>query len=372
MKIALFTSNRTTVPPEKDIVAASATLTAILADRLVELGHDVTLYAPRGSVSKAKIIDLGMEPPRLDYALQKEDWVKNLALGMKQRYLSEVFKDSHLYDIIHLQTEPVYLGMPFAQLTSTPVVVTNHNVFIPQEAPLLREYKHIPIITISDYQRTIIPDLNYVSTVYNGIDVSEFPFNETSDDYMYHIGRLVKSKGVVEAVQVAKEVQRRFIIAGKGTDDFIDAEIKPHLSQHIEYKGMLGRQSNEWFDMYARAKLFLLPIQWDEPFGLVMIEAMATGTPVVAFARGAVPEVVKDGVTGYIVNPSDDDIRGDFIVKKTGLAGIKEAVERIYALAPDHYAKMRKNSRKHVEENFSEEKMVEGYIRVYTNILKGN
>ena len=126
---------------------------------------------------------------------------------------------------------------------------------------------------------------------------------------------------------------------------------------------------NKLSDFYGRAKALLYPIEWEEPFGLVLIESMACGTPIVAFARGSIPEVVIDGETGFIVNPSDSDIRGNFIIKKTGKEGLKEAVEKIYAMSEAEYRQMRLNCRKHVEANFTVEKMVDGYEKVYQKLL---
>lgn len=371
MKVALYTSNRTTIPPEPDIVSATATLTALLANGLVEQGHDVTLYAAKGSRSKAKIVDLGLPPPRLDYSLQGEEWVKNMNLGMKQIYLSELYKDADKYDIIHLQTEPVYLGMPYAKLVKTPTVITNHNIFIPHEKPLFDYYAHQPIVSISDYQRTPFPHLSYIATVYDGLTISKYPFYEEidPDQHLAFMGRLVAVKGVKEAIGIAQKIKRKLILAGKGTQSFIDETITPHLSPIIEFKGHIPHETPAWFDHYGKAKAYLAPIQWDEPFGMVLIEAMATGTPVVAFAKGAIPEIIKDGVTGFIINPSDDDIRGDFIIKKTGIEGMCEAVERIYALNETDYKQMRFNSRKQVENNFTTDKMITGYIDVYQKII---
>ena len=127
-------------------------------------------------------------------------------------------------------------------------------------------------------------------------------------------------------------------------------------------------EQKELVSYYQNAKLFLFPIEWEEPFGLVMIEAMAAGTPIVAFARGSVPEVIKDGETGFIVNSSDEDKRGDWIVKKVGIDGLCEAVERIYSMPKDHYRQMRKNCRGHVEKFFTIEKMIDNYEMVYKQI----
>ncbi len=120
---------------------------------------------------------------------------------------------------------------------------------------------------------------------------------------------------------------------------------------------------------YKKAKCFLYPLMWDEPFGYIFLESMACGTPVVAFARGSVPEVVKDGETGFIVNSSPEDIRGNFVIKKTGIDGLCEAVERIYAMPEEEYRQMRGNCRGHVERNFTVERMVDEYEKVYEKIL---
>lgn len=124
--------------------------------------------------------------------------------------------------------------------------------------------------------------------------------------------------------------------------------------------------------IYGKAAYFLYPVQWEEPFGLVFLEAMTCGTPVIAFARGAVPEIIVDGVTGFIINPSDDDIRGDWIIKKTGVDGLREAIERISSLSKVNYEKMRQACRKHVEENFTVEKMVENYEKVYKKVIEAS
>ena len=124
--------------------------------------------------------------------------------------------------------------------------------------------------------------------------------------------------------------------------------------------------------LYGKASYFLYPIVWEEPFGLVFLEAMASGTPVIAFAKGAVPEIIKDGETGFIVNPLDNDIRGDWIIKKTGIEGLAQAIEKISSMSDTEYRQMRQNCRKHVEENFIVEKMANEYVEVYKKIAPGN
>jgi glycosyltransferase involved in cell wall biosynthesis len=148
---------------------------------------------------------------------------------------------------------------------------------------------------------------------------------------------------------------------------FFDREIKPYLSNDIIFEEHKGQERK--LELYQNAKAFLFPIQWEEPFGLVLTEAMACGTPVIAFARGAIPEIVADGVTGFVVNPSEEDKRGDFIIKKTGIEGLVEAIQRLNSLPQEEYIKMRQASRKRVEDNFTIEKTVEGYENEYKKIL---
>ena len=135
---------------------------------------------------------------------------------------------------------------------------------------------------------------------------------------------------------------------------------------------MTVKAREEIVSLMQKAKAFLMTINWEEPFGLVMIEAMACGTPVVAFARGSVPEIVKDGETGFIINPSDDDVRGDWIIKKTGFEGLCEAVNKLYSLSQEEYKQMRLACRKRVEERFTIEKMVEEYEKVYQDVLNSH
>jgi len=190
---------------------------------------------------------------------------------------------------------------------------------------------------------------------------------------MVFTSRLKKIKGVEEAINVALKTKRRLKLSGdiRGSEkEYFYHTIKPLIDKSqglVKFLHFVNHSMIPYF--FASGKLFIFPIQWEEPFGLVMIEAMATGTPVVAFARGSVPEVIKDGETGFIVNPSDDDIRGNFIIKKTGIEGLCEAVEKIYSMPEDQYRKMRKACREHVEKNFTVEKMVDAYEKVYEEII---
>ena len=179
----------------------------------------------------------------------------------------------------------------------------------------------------------------------------------------------------MEAVNISLKAEKKMKFAGSISMDetdqnYFNSDVMSKINNNkhlIEYHGFIPRDKIGTF--YGSSKLTLFPIQWEEPFGLVMIESMATGTPVIGFARGSVAEVIRDGETGFIINPSADDIRGNWIIKKTGIEGMIEAVKRIYSMPEAEYSNMRRNCRKHVEENFSIKHMVDEYEKAYNKIL---
>jgi len=189
---------------------------------------------------------------------------------------------------------------------------------------------------------------------------------------MVMAGRFKKEKGFEEAIAVSERMQKKLLLSGDiriSQKEYFNNMILPLIEKSNNLVHFLEFVNHSMIDAFFRkGKLFLFPIRWEEPFGLVMIESMATGTPVVAYARGSVPEIIKDGETGFIVNPSDDDVRGSWIVKKTGIEGLCEAVEKIYSMPESEYKQMRKNCREHVEKNFTVEKMVDNYEKMYQSL----
>lgn len=281
------------------------------------------------------------------------------------------------YDIIHISYYH-YLFAPFSKFISKPIIYTEHLPLLSSEgwqALLKKMVKPSDIfVFVANHAYKKAKLINNKRCILHGIDVSFYPFNPKSDNFLFWLGRSKKKKGLKEAVVVAKKTKKILYAAQaiKRPDDvvFFEQEIKPLVSNeaHIHFVGI--NPYPEKLKYYQNAKVFLMPIQWEEPFGLVMIESMACGTPVVAFARGSVPEVIKDGETGFIVNPSDDDIRGNWIIKKTGIDGLCEAVERIYSMPEKEYQEMRYNCRKHVEKHFTVERMVDDYIKVYEEVIR--
>lgn len=375
MKIAVTSPPWIPVPPAG--YGGIERVVSNVIEGLVKKGHDVTLYATGDSKTTAK----------LSYLYAKA-LGNHLPLKLNPyhilNHLYHFYKDAYnKYDIVHDNIGEVALY--FADLTKTPMVMTLHGTFNESTQDLFKDYgtmhsvkelvqkfKHYPYVSISNKQRESLPELNYVSTVYNSIILSEFDFNEYGGNDMIWIGRMNYTKGVDLGIEAAETIKKKFIISSyidAGDMPYYQKDIEPHLtlgflSRTDEIKEIKGKSQ-----FLGNGKLFLFPIRWDEPFGIVMIETMATGTPLVAFSMGSVPEVVKDGKTGFLVNPSDIDIRGNWIIKKTGVKGLCEAIERIYSMPEDQYREMRKACRAHVEKNFTVERMVDKYEKVYEEVL---
>jgi glycosyltransferase involved in cell wall biosynthesis len=269
--------------------------------------------------------------------------------------------------------------LPFSSQIKVPKVQTMHDPLYPSYLPIFNEYRDITdnyFVSISQAQRENAPNINYIGNVYNGVPVESYEFGDQPENRLIFLGRIKQIKGVKDAVDVATLTQTPLLIAGRTAmteKAFIETEITPNVDgQLISQIGVIGHP--EKVDYLKKSKALLFPVHWDEPFGLVMIEAMACGTPVIAYNRGSVAEVIKDGVTGFIVNEKDTDQtdnnntdktdKKEWIIKKTGIEGLAEAISRIGEID-------RKACRKHVEENFSIGKMIDGYEEVYRKILDG-
>jgi glycosyltransferase involved in cell wall biosynthesis len=371
LSIAYYCSNRTIFPPPKNLLAANATVMQDIAEEVINRGHKVTIYASKGSGLKgAKIIDLGLRAHETDIAYDRLCWVTDLNDAYRISYISQLAADSKNYDIIHLHVGRTIFGEPFVKFCQCPVLFTIHEDFNPAFEPLMKLFPEANLVSISDSQRKKIPGLNYVATIYHGVDLKKFPFEKKpKDDHFVFLSRLVKDKGIEIALEVAKKTNITLNLYGPCEEEYFKNSISPFLNNKISYKGLAKKYSKEWTKAYAQAKALLFPIQWEEPFGLVMIEAMACGTPVIAFARGAVPEVLEDGKTGFIINASESDTRGNWVIKKTGMEGILEAIERIKQMSQKEYSEMRKNCRELVKKRFTIEKMVDEYEKLYEKLL---
>lgn len=347
MRVALLAPPYLSVPPKK--YGGTEKIVSLLADGLVEKGHDVTLFATGDSQSRAKLISVF--PQELgNSGFKKDDGLLPLI------HYKECLRRQKEFDIIHNHGQ--YLAMPLCEFSQTPVVHTIHGSYYPGEVPeekrkVLEFFKNHRFVSISDNQRGGMPDLNFVATVYNGIDTNQFKYTEKPrGDYLLWVGRIVAKKRPWEAIETAKKTGIPLVIAAAidpADRLYYEKEIKPHIDgKFINYIGEINHDTSE--GLYGNALCTLFPITWHEPFGLVMVESMACGTPVVAYNIGSVPEIVVHGKTGFVVE------------EESGLDGLAHAVREIGNI-------QRGDCRAHVLAHFTKEKMVGGYIEVYKRVL---
>ena len=376
MRIAILASNFIRLPPEPKYVpfgfsGAPEKIMHTITEKLVEKGHDVFLFASGDSLTSAHLISTTKISTSLDSSIGIGPHIEFERLLISKCY--QMVK-TNKFDIIHsiFDTRSAF----YAPLVDIPTVSTLHSPMDKVKNQILSEIKkNLYLISISNSQRKLYPNLNYCATIYHGLDLksNEFELGEGIGNYMIFVGRLVEDKGIETIISLSKKLQKQVYLLGTNVknSNFWNDIIKPNIDDNfIHHFGFLEKDKLRIH--YKNARLFLFPIKWEEPFGLVMIEARACGTPVVAFARGSVPEIVVDGETGFIVNPSGEDIRGDWIIKKTGIEGLEEAINRIYSMPTEDYKKMRLKCRAHVEKNFTVERMVSDYEKTYQEVIDKN
>lgn len=308
---------------------------------------------------------------------QQEDEIKKNQKLFELALISKAFEMEKNFDLYHINIGGGESVLPFSSFIKKPILITPHAFFTSfwqkKYFSLFPKKRNVFYNALSNYQKNTLPFLNFISTIYHGVDEEKYFFSSEALDYIFFAGRAIPDKGVDLAFEVANLTGRSVLFNLLRRESFKEwlNELILKNKNNKKIKVYFEKEKKEdLIPFYQKAKLFLFPIRNEEPFGMVMIEAMACGTPVVAFARGSVPEVIKDGETGFIVNPSDDDIRGNWIIKKTGIEGLCEAVERIYSMPKDQYLKMRRNCRNHVEKKFTLKRMVDEYVEVYRQILK--
>lgn len=351
LKIAMMVAGQFEIPQPKNIVYAPMDIAAYISEELVRRGHHVDFYAPKGSRVKATRIISGNLPP-LNSVLNKiektADFGKIFSLW-DQYLISLMFKSAkkEKYDLLHIH--PIDRALPLAlSHPEIPVVYTIHDPIYPWRAKIFKIFssKNQYYVPISNAQKKPAPKLNYLKTIYNGIKLEEFPFSAKKGNYLLFVGRIMKEKGVAEAVQIARKLNEKLLIIGPTSkDEYWNKKIKPYLNKNIKYIGYVSRK--KLFNYYKNAKAFLFPLQWEEPFGLTMTEAMACGAPVIAFDRGSVSEIVENGKTGFIVKD---------------LKQMAKAVKNIELID-------RHNCRLSVEEKFSFETMVDNYEKEFIKLV---
>jgi glycosyltransferase involved in cell wall biosynthesis len=329
------------VPPK--FYGGTERVVSYLTEELVRQGHTVTLFASGDSVTRAELVPAWPRALRLDRAC-----VDGLAPHVVM--LEEVFRQADRFDILHFHND--YLHFPLSRRAGAPQVTTLHGrLDLPELGELYTEFADMPVVSISDAQRRPVPNANWVGTVYHGLPLDLYRCCDRPGDYLAFIGRISPEKRVDRAVEIARRAGLRLRVAAKvdaADQAYFHREIEPLFRDPIvEFVGEIGERNKGAFLGGARAVLF--PIDWPEPFGLVMVEAMACGTPVVAWPAGSVPEVVDDGVTGFVVDTIDAAV---------------EAVRRAGALD-------RRRCRAAFEERFGVARMAHAYLATYRRVMAG-
>lgn len=326
---------------------------SLLTDELTRRGHEVTLFASGDSKTLASL-EPGCEKALRTQMMSptKDVMVPSAPNVYQQMQLSKVFHRAtqNEFDIVHAHVG--YAALPYARLSKTPVVHTLHYTFTPLTGQMFAQHQQQNFVSISDSQRCPELGLNYVATVYNAIACDSFTFYPQPDvpPYLAFLGRMSAAKGPHLAIAIAKCSGLPLKMAGKidcDNQEFFEREVAPHIDgDQIEFLGEADHLSKN--KLLGRALATLFPITWREPFGLVMPESMASGTPVIAMNRGAAPEVIADGQTGFLCHTIEDCVA---------------AIAKVPQLS-------RLACRSHVEANFGVPRMVDGYESVYEQVLR--
>jgi glycosyltransferase involved in cell wall biosynthesis len=311
---------------------------SLLSEGLVERGVDVTLFATGDSLTRARLAAVCPRPWEEDPALDRKVW--------ECLHIARCFERAAEFDLIHNHFD--FLPLSYSRLVSTPLLTTIHGFSSPGLLPAYAGYADRSFyVSISDADRA--PGLPYAATVHHGIDLGELTLREAPGEDLVFFGRIHPDKGTAEAIEIARRAGRRLVVAGIVQDRSYFAEkVEPQIDgRSVCFVGSVGPPERD--RLLGSARALLHPIAFEEPFGLSVVEAMACGTPVIAFRRGSMPEVVREGVTGFLVGTVEE---------------AAACVDRVADLD-------RRACRRWVEERFSRDRMVDGYLEVYDRILSG-
>ncbi len=340
MKIAQVAPLIESIPPK--FYGGTERIVHAITEELVRRGHDVTLFASGDSTTHARHIWVHHSSLREAYPSDLRSRVV-----YSQLHLSTAYSHQHEFDVIHDHTG--HFGVHFAQLSSTPVVMTLHGVITPLCQYVFTKLRKPTLTPISNAQKKPAPWLNYSDTVYNGLDFSEYPTGVKHKGFLLFVGRICPEKGLHYAIEVAKKSGLPLIIAAKYEPEinkaYFEEKIKPHLSSRIQWIGEVNQEERN--ALFSQALASLHPVTWPEPFGLTIIEAMACGTPVIAFNQGSIPEVIQHNRTGCIVDTVDEMV---------------QAVSRIHFIS-------RETCREYARNTFNVRRMVNGYERIYRHLI---
>lgn len=348
MRIALLSTFEEPVPPK--MYGGTERIVQTLAEEWVSMGHDVTLYASGDSQTSARLVPC--TPRAIRNLGEARDPTTRQALNLHA--LATALQDIRdtKYDIIHNHFG--WQTLLFNSFLDWPMVTTLHGTLdkamVPTEHKMHNYFREAPFISISNSQRRHSPKLNYVATIYHGIYPEEFAFNDSPGDYLAFLGRIHPQKGPVHAIKLAKATGQKLIIAAK-TDpaefNYLRSRVKPLIDgKQIIFIGEVGHE--EKVRLLKNAKALLSPLQWDEPFGIVNLEAMACGTPVITTRRGSMSEIIDEGKTGFLCRT---------------MADMRAAIDNIDAI--DRYY-----CRAYVDKYFTARKMAQNYINVFDKLIR--
>ena len=306
-----------------------------IAEGLVKKGLDVTLFATGDSITSGKLDSIcnhGYEEDR-----------SRDAKVLECLHISNLMEKATSFDIIHNHFD--FLPLTYSGLIKTPVITTIHGFSSPKIIPVYKKYNDTThYVSISNADRS--SELKYLATVYNGINADEFTFNPNPGDHLLYFGRIHHDKGTAEAIEIAKKSKRKLIIAGIIQDEnYFREKIESQLNEQIVYVGPAGPEKRN--ELLGQAAVLLHPINFNEPFGMSVAEAMLCGTPVIAFNKGAMPELIKQNETGYLVNTVDEAVEG---------VGQLSHINRL-------------DCHQWAQSQFSSDKMVDDYLKLYQKIL---
>lgn len=362
MKILIVSLLKRKVTP--DIPAARPRIIYEIASGLVKKGHQVSLLGTADSnIHGVKIIPV-IEKGFVDMpAFENPFYAETAYLVKLAKKIEEIGNN---FDIIHNHTYPEFINLLIAKNIKTPIVSTIHAQAFPEYDEALSLFPESFHISISEAHKKLFKKAKIFKVIYNGVDTAIYSYQGKKENYLLWLGRLSRAKnpdgsfmdpkGVRWAIKLAEETNSRLLMSGNIEDmKFYETDVKPHLSDKIQWIGPLSSElkltKTEVAALMQKAKVFLMPINWYEPFGLVMVEAMSCGTPVIGFDQGAVKELIVEGKTGFVVAP------------EKGIEGLREALSKIETIKPQ-------DCRDHIVKNFSTETMVDNYEKTYLEIIK--
>lgn len=349
MKIAIIIPPFTTLPAKGQ--GGIERIAEGMINELLARGHEATLIGAGQCETKAKFIQIfpqTISERKFDSATVEVSRPLRIETAYIAKVMEYLLDNDGEFDVVFNHMRGGYLLLPLARFLKTPIISVMHLPIFEEVADVLRMFENPNVITISSAQRKPAPDVNYLATVYNGVNLAEFPFNPKPNDYFLFMGAMGEHKAPHLAIEAAKAAGVKLIlVGGKKREPYFSQKILPQIdNKRIQYVGEVSGEKR--IELFKNAQGFLFPIQWEEPFGLVVIEAMACGVPIIAFNRGAMAEIIENGKNGFLVENADK---------------MAEAIGKINQID-------RAACRRTVEEKFTYQKMVDGYLSAAEKVMK--